>query len=136
MHSIPTKQDSDGDNWIDSYEINISKTDPLEIDTDKDGTDDYLDDFPLEYNKEGIVYNRKKAVEYAQKWYIEEDGYDPNYFHWRYNCTGFASQCIQAGGMKPTVKWKCVKDIKTNSFNESVIKYHYSLLGYYYDKSG
>lgn len=26
--------------------------------------------------------------------------------------------------------------IKTNSFNESVIKYHYSLLGYYYDKSG
>lgn len=136
MKSDPTKADSDGDNWSDPYEINVSKTDPLEIDTDKDGMDDYLDDFPLEYNKEGTVYNRKKAVEYAQKWYIEEDGYDPNYFHWRYNCTGFASQCIQAGGMKPTVKWKCVKDTKTNSFNESVIKYHYSLLGYYYDKSG
>ena len=136
LNSDPTNPDSDGDNCSDPYEINVSKTDPLEIDTDKDGMDDYLDDFPLEYNKEGTVYNRKKAVEYAQKWYIEEDGYDPNYFHWRYNCTGFASQCIQAGGMKPTVKWKCVKDTKTNSFNESVIKYHYSLLGYYYDKSG
>ena len=47
MRSNPLKQDSDGDNWSDPYEINVSKTDPMKADTDDDGIIDNEDKYPL-----------------------------------------------------------------------------------------
>lgn len=48
--SNPLAQDTDGDGWLDAYEVNVSKTDPAAADTDGDGVLDGRDNCPLTPN--------------------------------------------------------------------------------------
>ena len=41
------------------------------------------------------LYNRNKAVEYANKWW---NGYNPRFRHFEVDCTNYISQCLLAGG--------------------------------------
>ncbi|MFD0696864.1 amidase domain-containing protein [Paenibacillus sp. GCM10027628] len=42
-----------------------------------------------------IIYNRAKAVEYAEKWW---NAYNPRYIEFEVDCTSYVSQCLFAGG--------------------------------------
>lgn len=42
-----------------------------------------------------FLYDRIKAVQYAERWW---NSYSPNYPHFAVDCTNFVSQCLYAGG--------------------------------------
>ncbi|WP_102028990.1 amidase domain-containing protein [Salirhabdus sp. Marseille-P4669] len=44
-----------------------------------------------------FVYDRRKAVQYAERWWNE---YNPEYHHFEDDCTNFISQCLRAGGAR------------------------------------
>ena len=125
MNSDPTKQDSDGDNWRDPYEINVSKTDPIQADTDKDGAIDSRDKAPLIKNK--IIYNRIEAIDYASKHY-EEDDYNTDEYprfdgdNGHGDCANFVSQCIHAGGLEMNEEWYMEKTNIVAAFFFRILK--------------
>lgn len=45
------------------------------------------------------IYNRAKAVEYANRWW---NSYNPDYRHFEDDCTNYISQCLFAGGAPMT----------------------------------
>ncbi|OEH92543.1 hypothetical protein BFG57_15320 [Bacillus solimangrovi] len=61
-----------------------------------------IDELSLfEGNKERVAYyyDRRKAVQYAEKWW---DGRNPAYRDFDVDCTNFISQCLRAGGAPMT----------------------------------
>lgn len=46
-------------------------------------------------NERRSGYNRKKAVEYAERWW---DEYNPKFHEFEVDCTNYISQCLWAGG--------------------------------------
>lgn len=46
-------------------------------------------------NERRGIYNRQKAVEYAERWWND---YNPKFKHFEVDCTNYVSQCLYAGG--------------------------------------
>lgn len=46
-------------------------------------------------NNERFVYDRRAAVQYAERWW---DDYNPEYKNFDVDCTNYISQCLHAGG--------------------------------------
>lgn len=103
--SNPTKQDSDGDNWNDSYEMTVSMTNPLNSDTDNDGAIDSRDKWPFLFNQK--LYDREAAYEYSQKFFEKPNDYYP--IIKKGDCANFVSQCIHAGGLEMSTNWYMIK---------------------------
>lgn len=64
------------------------------------------------------IYNREKAVAYAQKWALR---YNPEFYHFAGiggDCTNFISQCLLAGGA-PMIYDKINGWFYKNSYNRS-----------------
>lgn len=77
-----------------------------------------------------ISYNRKKVLEYAQKWAYDRN---PRYYNFDSiggDCTSFASQCIFAGSnvMNYSKSNKRVDLVCTNIFRKITCKINKSLL--------
>jgi hypothetical protein len=49
------------------------------------------------YNQRSFPYDRRKAVQYAERWWND---YNPKYHHFENDCTNYVSQCLHAGGAK------------------------------------
>ena len=49
----------------------------------------------IEDDARGFYYDRRKAVQYAEKWW---NSYNPGYKTFEVDCTNFISQCLRAGG--------------------------------------
>ena len=50
------------------------------------------------------IYNRQKAVEYAQKWALARNPHFYNFDSMEGDCTNFVSQCLYAGGLPMNYK--------------------------------
>ncbi len=56
----------------------------------------YCENEPVNDSDPRGYYSRKKAIEYAKKWW---DGYNPLYKKNGWDCANFVSQCLYAGGL-------------------------------------
>ena len=46
-------------------------------------------------DRAGYQYNRRKAVQYAERWWND---YNPAYKKFEVDCTNYVSQCLHQGG--------------------------------------
>ena len=60
------------------------------------------------------VYDRNKAIAYAQKWY---DSFNREYYRYWSDCANFVSQCLSAGGIIQTETWHMSKTVKTHCYD-------------------
>ncbi|MGG0738931.1 amidase domain-containing protein [Niallia taxi] len=71
---------------IEDKEILISPQDDLMRD---------LSLFDVQSDEMRYTYDRRKAVQYAEKWW---NSYNPAYHQFEVDCTNYISQCVRAGG--------------------------------------
>ncbi|MBB6451758.1 hypothetical protein HNQ94_000179 [Salirhabdus euzebyi] len=89
---FPFKVKLDGDKII-SHEMMSS---PIQENAAVDNIDYSIG--PEEYLREGkrsFSYDRRKAVQYAERWWND---YNPDYHKFDVDCTNYISQCLHAGG--------------------------------------
>lgn len=75
------------------------------------------------------TYNRKKAIDYAKKWY---NSYNPYYYRYSNDCANFVSQCLRAGGIFMSDNWKSFRLQKTflgdfKSLFKSCLEYNWDV---------
>jgi hypothetical protein len=87
---VPLKMEWDGDNIV-GHEL----IEQLEEDSNYKGEYKPELDGDATSRDRSFVYDRRKAVQYAERWWNE---YNPAYQKFENDCTNFISQCLRAGG--------------------------------------
>jgi len=75
---------------VDDEELNLdgsesSGSEPIDVRSQEDEPDE----------RKGFIYDRMKAVQYAERWWND---LNPAYKNFEVNCTNYISQCLHAGG--------------------------------------
>ena len=145
MRSNPLKQDSDGDNWSDPYEINVSKTDPMKADTDDDGIIDNEDKYPLSMQPsfmstlkkmEKIVDEFKSSIKDSEESKLQHEEYvitkeSPNYIITMNILRGLKYGSGQKGD-EDCLEWQLTSGSSYNFIGDYINKKDSSILQFFY----